>query len=74
MTTNDWPSEVGDGRVLVVQLREEADAPPPLYRVQGVGAADSGAVEKDWGGLQLGTSQGAVDEIGVERGGDGSSD
>ena len=59
--------------MLVVQLREEADAPPPLYGVQGVGTADPGAAEKDWGRLQVGTSQGAVDEMGVEGGGDGGS-
>ena len=60
--------------MLVVQLREAADATPPLYRVQSVDAADPGAVEEDWGGLQVGTSQGAVDEMGVEGGGDGGSD
>ena len=59
--------------MLVVPLREEADAPPPLYRVQGVDAADPGDVEEDWGGLQVGASQGAVDEMGMEGGGDRGS-
>ena len=58
----------------VVQLREEAVVSSPLYRVQSVSAADPGAVEKDWGGLQVGASQGAVDEMGVEGGSDGGSD
>ena len=60
--------------MLVAQLREEAGAAPPLYRVQGVGAANPGAVEEDRGGLQVRASQGAVDEMGVEGGGDGGSD
>ena len=34
---DDGPAEAGDGRVLVVQLREEADAPPPFHGVPSVG-------------------------------------
>ena len=66
--------QIRNGRVLVVQLREEADASPPFHRVQGVGAADPGAVGGDRERLQVGASQGAVDEMGVEGGGDGGSD
>ena len=59
--------------MLVVQLRGEADAPLSLHRVQGVGAADPGVVGKDREILHVGASQSAVDEVGVERGGDGGS-
>ena len=54
--------------MLVVQLREEANASPPLHRVHGVGAADLGAVGEDRERLQVGAFQGAVDEMGVEGG------
>ena len=46
--------EAGLGWVLVVQLREEAVAFPPVYRVQGTGPADQGALEKSGKGLWVG--------------------
>ena len=56
--------------MLVVQLWEEANAPPPsLFGVSGLGAADPQAVEEDWEGLPLGASQGAAGELAVEGGG-----
>ena len=59
--------------MLVVQLREEADAPPPLYGVSGLGAADPQAVEEGWEGLSLGAPEGAVSEVVVGGGGHGGS-
>ena len=47
----------------MMQLREEVDAPPPLYRVQDMGAADPKAMEEDWERLQVGTPKGAVGEV-----------
>ena len=41
------PPATGDGRVLVMQLRKEAVASPPVYGVSGVVAADPRVVEED---------------------------
>ena len=47
----------------MVQLREEANAPPPVHRVPGVGSSDQDAVEEDREGLPLGAPEGAVCEV-----------
>ena len=50
-----------------MHLREEADAPPPLYGVSSLGASDQKAVEEDRKGLPLGASKGAVSKVSSGR-------
>ena len=71
---DDRPLATGDGRVLVVQLRKEAVALPPVHGVPGVVAADPRLVEEDRKGVPLGAPEGTgvatVVEGGSHRGGD----
>ena len=55
--------------MLVVQLWEETDSPPPLHEVPGLSAADPQAVEEDWERLPLGAPEDAVGEVALEGGG-----
>ena len=56
----DWTPETGHGQVLVVQLREVADAPSPLHGEPNVGLSDQEPVEEDWQGLPVAAPEGAV--------------
>ena len=58
--------EAGLGWVLVVQLREEAVAFPPVYRVHGMGPTDQRALEGNGRGLWVGTPKSASTEMAVE--------
>ena len=60
------PTEARDGRVLVVQLREEAVAPPSVHGVPSVGPPDQGALAEGRKGLWVGAPEGASAEMAVE--------
>ena len=55
---DDRPPATGDGRVLVVQLRKEPVALPPVYGVPGAVAADPRLVREDRKGVPLGAPEG----------------
>ena len=55
--------------MLVVQLRKEAVASPPVHGVSGVVAADPRVMEEDREGLPLGAPEGTVAALAVEGGG-----
>ena len=56
----------GLGRVLVVRMRQETDAPSPLHGVQGVDPSDQGAMARSGKGLWLGAPTGTCAALAVE--------
>ena len=55
---DDRPPEARDGRVLVVQLWEEAVTAPPVYGMQSMGSPNQGTLETDRGRIVGGSTRG----------------